>query len=410
MVGGSTVTAASFALSLGAAIGHRFQGTHCGRQDSGTASGDPLVTDQPTTPRGTIVLSGFFGRGNCGDEAILQAQYERLSPHYDLIISVDQHGAYDGFWNWYPYDRCPIVHQGNLGCVADETVVAVHVGGGGLPHGFNAAQVVHARSHGKPVFLTGVDVKPVNTPAAVTALRGYLDLFDLISVRSGASHQTLRELVSHGHRGTDWAVALPTDGPLPVTRTDRVLITLREFPRELLSSAYCQSIAEMVSRLADSYDEIALLPCCPEDERFLDWVPAVEQLPREVHWWNPRRVQREIAAATAVVSVGRLHPLIFAANVGTPAAFVEPLPGDPRWPKSAKASQLCDEHGWPSFATVDDLLAHFDQGLLLQPLSHAADTQTRWETMARQIEARCHPSPLVTGTAAAALGPIRGRL
>ncbi len=355
------------------------------------------MAEQLPTTRGTIVLSGFFGRGNCGDEAILQAQYERLSPHYDLIISVDQHGAYDGFWNWYPYDRCPIVHQGNLGCVADHDVVAVHVGGGGLPHGFNAAQVVHARSHGKPALLTGVDAKPVSTPAAAAALQSYLGLFDFVSVRSGGSHQVLSELAPHCHRGADWAVALPTDGPLPVSRTDRVLITLREFPRELLSSAYCQSIAELVSRLADRYDEIALLPCCPEDERFLDWVPAVEQLPREVHWWNPRRVQREIAAAAAVVSVGRLHPLIFAANVGTPAAFVEPLSGDPRWPKSAKASQLCDEHGWLSFATVDDLLAHFDQGLPLPPLSHASGTQARWEAMARQVEDCCHQSPRSTG-------------
>lgn len=37
-----------------------------------------------------VVLSGFFGRGNCGDEALLQAQYEWLSPCYDIVISVDE--------------------------------------------------------------------------------------------------------------------------------------------------------------------------------------------------------------------------------------------------------------------------------------------------------------------------------
>jgi len=359
--------------------------------------GDHYVT-QPPPPRGTIVLSGFFGRGNCGDEAILQVQYERLSPLYDLVISVDQHGAHDGFWNWYPYDRCPIVHQGNLSCVADENVVAVHVGGGGLPYGFNAAQVVHARSHGKPAFLTGVDAKPVRAPAAAAALRGYLALFDFISVRSTGSRQTLLELAPHCHLGADWALGLPTDGPLPVTRTDRVLITLREFPRELLSSAYCRGIADLVSRLADRYDQIALLPCCPEDERFLDWVPAVEHLPREVHWWNPRRVQREIASAAAVVSVGRLHPLIFAANVGTPAAYVEPLPGDPRWPQATKARQLCGEHGWPFFATVGDLLTHLEQAVPLAPLAFARDTRQRWEAMAEQLQESCQQTGHLRGT------------
>jgi len=39
--------------------------------------------------RPTVVLSGFFRTGNCGDEAILQAQYEHLYPEFDIIISVD---------------------------------------------------------------------------------------------------------------------------------------------------------------------------------------------------------------------------------------------------------------------------------------------------------------------------------
>jgi hypothetical protein len=99
--------------------------------------------------------------------------------------------------------------------------------------------------------------------------------------------------------------------------------------------------------LADRFDRVALLPFCPEDERFLDRLPSAARQQREIHWWNPRRMQREIAAADLVVSVGRLHPLVFAANVGTPAVFVEPLAADPRWPACAKARQLCTEHGWP---------------------------------------------------------------
>ncbi len=352
--------------------------------------GDRGVTEQPRKIRGTIVLSGFFGRGNCGDEAILQAQYERLSPHYDLVISVDQYGAYDGFWNWYPYDRCRIVHQGDLGCVVEEGVVAVHVGGGGLPHGFNAAQVVHARSHCRPVLLTGVDATPVRSGAAAAALQSYLALFDLVSVRSAGSQSTLQKVAPNCQLGADWAIALPTDGPLPVARTNRVLVSLREFPRELLSSAYLREIETLVGRLADRHDQIALLPCCPEDERFLDWVPAVERIPREVHWWNPRRVQREIAAAAAVISVGRLHPLIFSANVGTPAAFVEPLPGNPRWPPSRKAYQLARENDWAFFNSVGDLLSRFDRGGPLTPLSFTPDADARWNAMAQQIEECCH--------------------
>jgi polysaccharide pyruvyl transferase WcaK-like protein len=339
--------------------------------------------------RETIVLSGFFGRGNCGDEAILQAQYERLSPRYDLVISVDQHGAYDGFWNWYPYNCCQVVHQGNLSIIGHKLVIALHVGGGGLPYGFNAAQVIHARSVDKPVFLTGVDAIPPVSPAAAAALQSYFAMSGFVSVRSTGAWKTMMKLTSDCQLGADWAIALPTDGPLPIVRTDRVLFTLREFPRSLVSTSYCSAVADLVSRMADRHEQIAMLPFCPEDERFLDWIPPLQNLPREVHWWNPRRVQREIAAAAAVVSVGRLHPLIFAANVGTPAAFVEPLPGEKRWLKSTKARQLCADHGWPFFEKPQDFHAALEFGAHLPPLGFTPGYKARWEAMARQVEERC---------------------
>lgn len=306
--------------------------------------------------RPTLILSGFFGRGNCGDEALLQAQFEQFSPDYEIVISVDERGAYDGFWNWYPYDRCRIVHQGNLGVVTEPNVIGLHVGGGGLPHGFNAAQVVRARSYDKPVFLTGVDASPPVSTSAAAAVSAYLSLFDFISVRSAGSWKTMRPLAEHCHLGGDWAVALPTDGPQPVPKSGSVVLVIREFPPELISQTYQASLARLVDVLGERFGKIVLLPFCPEDERFLDHLPATSSLPREIHWWNPRRVQREIAAADLVVSLGRLHPLVFSGNVEVPAVFTEPLASDPRWPLSMKAKQLCDEHGWPYFDSADALI------------------------------------------------------
>ncbi|MFM7245508.1 MAG: polysaccharide pyruvyl transferase family protein [Planctomycetaceae bacterium] len=349
----------------------------------------------------TIVLSGFFGRGNCGDEAILQAQYELLEPRFTVVISVDERGAYDGFWNWYPYDRCRIVHQANLGVLAEPEVVGIHVGGGGLPHGFNAAQVVHARSLDKPAFLTGVDAHPPRSSAAAGAMGSYLGLFDQISVRSAAAWSTMSSLAPGCHQGTDWAVGLPTDGPAFGTRSDDVLVTIREFPEEFVTARYVDALAELIAILAGSHERVVALPFCPEDERFLDRLAPAASLPREVHWWNPRGMQRCIAAARRVVSVGRLHPLVFAANVGTPAAFVEPLAHEPRWAGCTKARQLSAEHAWPYYRSIREAIEDFAaRGCPWTPSGFAEDTHGRRRAMAER---------LTDGFAAAGAGRPGGR-
>lgn len=336
-----------------------------------------------------IVLSGFFGRGNCGDEAILQAQYERLAHAYDVVISVDERGARDGFWDWHPYNRCRIVHQGNLAVLGESRVIGIHVGGGGLPHGFNAAQVVHARSLGKPAFLTGVDARPAASAAAAMALKHYLELFDFVSVRSASAWQTMTAFAPACHQGADWALALSPEQSAKETRGG-VMVTIREFPVELVSQHYLGDIADLLGVLEDDFGQVTLLPFCPEDERFLEHLPMAERLPREIQWWNPRRMLRLIADSELVVSLGRLHPLVFAANVGTPAVFAEPLGRDARWPVCTKARDLAAEHGWPYSASIADLVSRLRRpdGRALLPAAFAAGTQDRWRAMADALEER----------------------
>jgi polysaccharide pyruvyl transferase WcaK-like protein len=338
--------------------------------------------------RPCFILSGFFGRGNCGDEAILQVQYERFSPYYDLIVSVDERGAYDGFWNWYPYDRCRVVHQGNLAVVAERQVVGIHVGGGGLPHGFNAAQVVYARSHGKRAFLTGVDAREPVAPGSAQALKQYLSLFDFVSVRSTAAWKTMSTIVDRCHLGTDWALALATDEGVPRSDKSHIVLTVREFPLGLISEKYIGSLKRLLSILKDEYEQITLLPFCPEDERFLDALPLFSGTHREIHWWNPRRVQAEVARADLVISIGRLHPLVFAANVNIPAVFAEPMPVESDWPFSMKAEQLCGEHGWPYFSSIEDLASALKGRQRFPAPRFSRQYHERWEAMAQGVEQR----------------------
>lgn len=344
------------------------------------------MTPAPRSPRPTLVLSGFFGRGNCGDEALLQAQYERFADRYDIVISVDERGACDGFWDRYPYDRCRIVHQANLSVLAEPAVIGIHVGGGGLPHGFNAAQVVHARSLGKPAFITGVDCPGLHTPAAAASLRRYYELFDFVSVRSAGAWETMTTLAAGCHHGADWALGMPTAGPPSERSPGTVALVLREFPVAWISAGYVATVAGLLDALARRYDRVLLLPFCPEDERFLDHVPPARRLPRGRHWWEPRRMQEAIAAAELVVSLGRLHPLVFAANVGVPALFIEPLAGDPRWPASGKARQLCAEHGWRYCPDPPTFVSQADRRTWGQGAAFAPGAADRWHDMADRLD------------------------
>ncbi len=134
-------------------------------------------------------------------------------------------------------------------------------------------------------------------------------------------------------------------------------VVLREFPEAYLTAEYLRGVERLVDHLEDQHQRpVRLLPFCPQDERFCAALDVSRRVPMDVHWWNPRRVQQILASATRVVSVGRLHPLVFAANVGTPADFIEPLPGHPSWPATTKAQRWCEATGQPYAPSIDAFL------------------------------------------------------
>lgn len=351
-----------------------------------------------TTPSGPskpkLVLSGFFGRGNTGDESLLQVQYEHFSKDFEVMISVEQHGAFDGFWNWYPYNQCKIIGQEDLTIFGDPDVVGLHVGGGNLPIGFNASQIVAARAAGKVVQASGVDagttydIAKRNNPEL---LMTYLD-WTSPWVRSQEGFDNTSQSSSSVKHGADWALGLPSDSCAETT-SENCLLILREFPKWRLTPEIRYELGAAVKAIQERFGTPVLLPFCPEDERFISELETVWGLPCQTHWWNPSRIKQYISQAKMVISVGRLHPMIFAACTRTPAIFCEWGLTQCGYPDdfyiTPKSERVCMETGMQyhtSLRSMADSLR--DSKNLPQPRGFDPSYLTRFEMMKKAVTDR----------------------
>lgn len=354
--------------------------------DPGTLS--PVGThprQEAARTRSTLVVAGFLGRGNCGDEAIFQTIHEAFSDSHDIVAAVDEHGAFRGFWDWYPYDRSRISHQGNLAVFEQHGRIAgLIVGGGGLPCGFAGGLVDAARAAGVPTALAGVDLT-LPEGGSSRSLHDYLARFDDVSLRSRAATEAVSAAGITGRHAGDWALRLEIDRGKDLTLSPRrVAIVVREEPLERLSWEFVAAIESLLEGLRARGHEPFWLPFCPEDERLLGTLALLRCAPMERCWWNARRMKQLVATSGAVISVGRLHPLVFAASTRTPALLlaapsraVRPLP---------KLHDMAMELGIVTVATVEEVLTHFDRGL--PPPSNAgrlADARARVDDMVGRL-------------------------
>lgn len=337
----------------------------------------PVATsvNPPQTARAIVVIAGFYGRGNCGDEALFQTIYETFAPDFDVIVAVDSFGAVEGFQHWYPYNRCEIRHQCDLDLFDEgRPIVAMMIGGGGLAVGFAANLVFEARARGIPTFISGVDLPGLDMPGCdppdrrvvrgrqvidAGQMKAYLSGFSQVMVRTHHGLDICRQLGVEAEYGADWAIRLIQDEAEDVSDSGRrALIVLREFPLHLVPYSYVLEIQALVEGLKAQGWQPAFLPFCPEDARNAAELDLNALAPTLEHWWNPRRVKQLISASGLVIGVGRLHPLIFAASLGVPTFSLVPPLRLPSGRKSiTKIDAICADWGLTQFASVPDLLA-----------------------------------------------------
>jgi polysaccharide pyruvyl transferase WcaK-like protein len=315
-----------------------------------------------------LLLCGFFGRGNAGDEALLQCIYETFYERHEIVLCVDEHGAYPGFWDWYPYKHCRIIHQGNLAfALSASRLAGVLVGGGGLPAGFALSHVFSAKARGVPCALVGTDGLPRlkhNQPYLGVSIKAIKDLYDVVAPRTAAATERMSAVEVEAVYGADWAMhlAADVDGLQPAPR--EIVVTVRELATEAVSDQDIAEVRGLVDGLRTRGFEPVWLPFSPEDERFLTEQNLSERCPMHRCWWNPQRVKGHIQQAFACLSVGRLHPLIFAATARVRVAAVATGPWSntkPEGNRLDKIDTMLEELGITRYATALDALEGLDR-------------------------------------------------
>ena len=326
----------------------------------------------------TLAVAGFYARGNCGDEALLQCVCESMGSDFDILISLDEHGAYPGYWDWYPYDRFSRTHQTNMVFLQwNKAYAGLLVGGGGLPFGFAANQAIHARSLHAATALAGVDFPrkrldprlstSLQEEAHASSTKQYGELFDFRALRTEASLRSAARSGLDYFHGGDWALKLPMDAAPAIGKSDRrALLVLREVSLRFLDHAYVRQVSRLIAALEDRGLEPHFLPFAPEDERFLSQIGLDRRLPVIRTWWNARRTKQWIASSGLTLSIGRLHPLIFAAPTTARIACItnsegvlesSPVHSETH---SCKLVAACQELGIRAFSTIEEALSGLD--------------------------------------------------
>ncbi|MGQ9512171.1 polysaccharide pyruvyl transferase CsaB [Thermodesulfitimonas sp.] len=283
-----------------------------------------------------VVISGYYGFGNCGDEAMLFAivtQLRRRIPAVELVVLSQQPAATARDFGVRAIDRRDFALIWRELRDADLLLS----GGGSLfqdvtsPRSvfYYAAIILMAWLRGKKICLYGQGVGPLNRWVSRLLVKKVVELADLVTVRDPGSLQELRSL---GVRRPVHVTADPVLGlTIPAgaaTRGEELLgaagigmaplvgISLRRWPQV---ERVLPAVARAVARLIAEGWRAVLLPLQPDDYGVLT------ALQKELGG-VPRLLKIEgfhdLMAVAGRLNLGigmRLHFLIFAALAGVPA-------------------------------------------------------------------------------------------
>jgi polysaccharide pyruvyl transferase WcaK-like protein len=274
--------------------------------------------------RPAVIIIGFYGHGNAGDEAILSAMRQYLGDDLDIIVS--SYADHVAMAQLPTYKGLRIVKQADRAAVTRGNVCGVIVGGGGLGIGFGTPQMLMAASQGVPLISLGCSIHERYLPEQ-KVYRAFLEinrLYDYINVRDRHSKGVLAHYGLDCDVGTDLVYALDPEPPLmEMTGNDVLLITVRE---SVVNTQQFTGLFSVLERFALSCGlTIRIVSYCRSEHDRLEKGPYARFLIPERLYNYPSRLKAVAATCALAVSFRRLHAAILPLSEGVPCVMVDPM-------------------------------------------------------------------------------------
>ena len=345
-----------------------------------------------------LVISGYYGFGNAGDEAMLISMvdgFRAIDPAVELtVLSADPART-------RAHHPVSAIHRRDLPAIgmALGRADALISGAGSLLQDVTSRRNVYyylgvmglALAMGKPLVVYANGIGPVRTPANRRLTASVLARARLITVRDERSLQELEALGLQGVLSADPALALDPPGPERGRAILRdlgggadgplILIAPRHFPGSGQAFAALAGAADYLVRTCHA--RVLFVPMqLPEDghaaaairERMRE--PAIEL--RQA--LAPADLLSLTGQAHVLVGV-RLHALIFASIMGVPALGIAYDPKIPSFTASVGLPSLT-----PGDLRVEDVLIEIDR-LLREGAAIRQELATQVQTLRERAKA-----------------------
>lgn len=282
-----------------------------------------------------ILLCGYFGCGNLGDDSILVGLSESLT---DLDVKFTMlSGAPDETFRLYGMRSIPRLDLKQVQQAIVESDYVVFPGGSIFQDvtsirsaGYYNSLVRRAKKAGKKVFLLGQGVGPLRSYFGKRFARDAFNIADEIVVRDPGSLALLKDLgVKRPVKvGADMAFLMPpppeqtSDTAFQVGSMHTVGIAPRPFGRNV------KGIQKLFAELAKRLYENNMIPVMIEMDQHEDGPLIYEigkilggKVPDIRKMQTPMQVQQRMSRMGSVIAM-RLHAGILAASVGVPPYMI----------------------------------------------------------------------------------------
>jgi polysaccharide pyruvyl transferase CsaB len=342
-----------------------------------------------------IVISGFYGAGNTGDELILRSIIDgvgRERKDIQFIVASEESASVERLHS------CPAFQRSDISAMDAEMSVATAaiLGGGGLWHDYafersggplslfsdTASSIggwgkllVLARIYGRPAHVFGIGVGPLRDQQAKQLLRLLCETTQSIVVRDRESKALLEEIegwqlpvkyVPDMVYALDLSnLQMPSNVRTISNECPIIAVNLRPWLVENESLEY--RIARALEHVARTHDcALVGIPMrAKHDEEILKRVFAMIRIPRPslvLDWTeNFEELFGTIQASRALLAM-RLHACVLGHRLGVPSLGIT---YDPKIEQHFKELGI-EDRALPYGATVDDLVTGLTQVLALE--------------------------------------------